>query len=124
MAQGKIKKALVVEDHPDMLELLNWQLSLLGFSVITANNGRDGVMKAIDEKPHLILMDILMPGMDGLEATRLIRSNPKTQETPILAATVLFRESDLQSCIKAGCNDIILKPFTYQELKGKLLGYA
>ena len=107
-----------------MLELLNWQLSLLGFSVITANNGRDGVMKAIEEKPHLIIMDILMPGMDGLEATRLIRSNPKTQETPILAATVLFRESDLQSCIEAGCNDIILKPFTYQELKGKLLGYA
>jgi CheY-like chemotaxis protein len=65
-------------------------------------------------------MDIMMPGMDGREATRRIRANAKTQNIPILAATVLFRKSDISSCLEAGCNDIILKPFTFQELKGKI----
>ncbi len=115
-----MKKVLVVEDHPDMRELLVWQMELMGFLPITAKHGEEGVEKAIEEKPHLILMDIMMPGMDGLEATRLIRANPETQDIPILAATVLFRESDQRSCLEAGCNDIILKPFTFQELQEKI----
>jgi CheY-like chemotaxis protein len=81
------------------------------------------VKKALEEKPHLILMDIMMPEMDGKAATRAIRSNPETQNIPILAATVLFRESDLKSCIEAGCNDYIVKPFTFQELRGKIQEY-
>ncbi len=76
--------------------------------------------KALKEKPHLILMDIMMPEMDGREATRLIRSNPETQDIPILAATVLFSESDLSSCIEAGCNDCIVKPYTFEELEEKI----
>lgn len=79
--------------------------------------------KAVQEKPHLILMDIMMPGMDGWEATRTLRSNPEMQNIPILAATALFRESDLRSCIEAGCNDYIVKPFTFQELQKKIEAY-
>ncbi len=113
-------KVLVVEDHPDMLELLTTGLDMLEFAVISARNGKEGVEKAIKEKPHVILMDIMMPGMDGWEATRTLRSNPETQDIPILAATALFRESDLKSCIEAGCNDYIVKPFTFQQLKEKI----
>jgi CheY-like chemotaxis protein len=65
-------------------------------------------------------MDIMMPGMDGREATRLLRSHPETQDIPILAATALFRDADLKTCIDAGCNDYIVKPFTFQELQGKV----
>ena len=65
-------------------------------------------------------MDIMMPGMDGREATRILRSNPDTQGIPILAATALFRESELRSCIEAGCNDYIVKPFTFQQLQEKV----
>lgn len=119
-----MKKALVVEDHPDMLDILTWNMEMMGFSVIVAKNGEAGVEKAFVEKPQLILMDIMLPGMDGREAARRIRSNPETRDIPILAATVLFRESDLQSCIDAGCNDIIHKPFTYKELQGKIQGIA
>ncbi len=115
-----MKKALVVEDHPDMSYLLTRQLKMLGFSVTSANNSMKGVEKALKEKPHLILMDIMMPGMDGREATRIIRSNRETQDIPILAATALFRESDLSSCIESGCNDYLVKPFTFEELKGKV----
>ncbi len=120
MNQTKMKLALVVEDHPDMSYLLTRQLKMLGFAVTSANNSMSGVEKAIEEKPHLILMDIMMPGMDGREATRIIRSNRETQDIPILAATALFRESDLSSCIESGCNDYLVKPFTFEELKGKV----
>ena len=115
-----MRKVLVVEDHPDMLEVLTWQMEIMGYSVITAKQGKEAVAKAIEEKPQLILMDIMMPGMDGREATRMIRANAETQNIPILAATVLFRESDINSCLEAGCNGFILKPFTFQELKGKI----
>ncbi len=113
-------KVLIVEDHPDMLEVLTWQMEMMGYSVITAKQGKEAVVKALEEKPLLILMDIMMPGMDGREATRLIRANAETRNIPILAATVLFRESDISSCLEAGCNGFILKPFTFQELKGKI----
>jgi len=65
-----MKKALIIEDHPEMLDFLSRQLEMLGFAVITANNGVDGVEKARGEKPDLILMYIMMPGMGGREATR------------------------------------------------------
>ncbi len=120
MDQVSTKKALVIEDHPDMLEVLTLQMETLGFAVIGAKNGKEGVEKAIEVKPHLILMDILMPGMDGREATRIIRSNPETHNIPILAATALFRESDLRSCVEAGCNDCLVKPFTLKQLQGKI----
>ncbi len=115
-----MKKVLVVEDHPDMRELLIWQMELMGFSAIPAKHGKEGVEKALQEKPQLILMDIMMPGMDGREATRLLRSHPETHDIPILAATALFRDADLKTCIDAGCNDYIVKPFTFQELQGKV----
>ncbi len=115
-----MKKALVIEDHPDMLDVLSRQLEMLGFAVITASNGVDGVEKARGEKPDLILMDIMVPGMDGREATRRIRSNPLVKEIPILVITALFTESELNECMKAGCNDYIVKPFTFEELREKI----
>lgn len=120
MKRVTMKKALVVEDHPDMSYLLTRQLKMLGFAVTSADSSMKGVEKALEEKPQLILMDIMMPGMDGREATRIIRSNRETQDIPILAATALFRESDLSSCLEAGCNDYLVKPFTFMELKGKV----
>jgi len=114
------KKVLVVEDHPDSLNVITSQLDMMGFSVITAKRGREGVEKAIEEKPDLILMDIMMSGMDGREATRRIRSNPETKDIPILATTVLFAESELNECIEAGCNDYIVKPFTPKELASRI----
>ena len=111
-----MKKALIIEDHPDMLDVLSRQLELLKFTVISVDNGMEGVEKAIAEKPDLILMDIMMPEMDGREATRIIRSNKETENIPILATTGLFRESELRGCIEAGCNDYIKKPFAPKEL--------
>ena len=115
-----MKKVLIIEDHPDMRELLTWQIELMGFTPISAGRGREGVEKALSEKPQLIIMDIMMPGMDGWEAARELRAHSETREIPILAATALFRDTDLKTCIEAGCNGYIVKPFTFQELQGKV----
>ena len=115
-----MKKVLIVEDHADMRELLTWQIELMGLLPISAKHGKEGVEKAISEQPDLILMDIMMPGMDGWAAARELRANPETKNIPILAATALFRDSDLKGCLDAGCNAYIVKPFTFQELQGKV----
>ncbi|MGH7874303.1 MAG: response regulator [Candidatus Binatia bacterium] len=115
-----MKKILIIEDHADMRELLAWQIELMGFTPISAKQGREGVEKALAEKPQLIIMDIMMPGMDGWEAAKQIRALPDIKDIPILAATALFRDSDLKNCMDAGCNGYIVKPFTFQELQGKV----
>lgn len=115
-----MKKILVVEDHADMRELLAWQIELMGFVPITARLAKEGIEKAVAERPDLILMDVMMPEMDGREAVRQLRARPETRDIPILAATALFRATDLKSCFDAGCNGVIVKPFTYQELQVKV----
>jgi len=79
----------------------------VGVSVILATEGQKGVKKAIEEKPDLILMDIMMLRMNGREATRMIRSIPETQDIPVLAARLLLKHSDRKSCLEAGCTDYI-----------------
>ncbi len=118
--QFRMKKALIVEDHPDLLDALARQLKRLGFAVISASNGKEGVKKAIKENPDLILMDIMMPRVNGLEATRKMRSNQETKDIPILAITGFHLESELRECIEAGCNDYVVKPFTIKKLQEKI----
>jgi len=118
-----MKKVLIVEDNQDLQFLLTVQIKSMGFFAISANTGIEAVEKSIEEKPHLILMDIMLPGMDGQEATRRIRSNPETKDIPILAATALTSTSQLRECLEAGCNDVINKPFTTQDLKEKIQAF-
>ena len=113
-------KVLIVENHADMREILVRIFELMGFTAITSRDGREGVQRALAEKPDLIVMDIMMPEMSGWEATRILRGNPETKDVPVLAATVLFRPSDLQRCISAGCDDYIVKPFTVKQLRRKI----
>ena len=114
------KRVLIVEDHPDMRELLVWQIQLMGYVPVEASHAKEGLEKAATESPVLILLDIMMPSMDGREAARALKNNPATREIPILATTALFREADLQSCLEAGCSGYLVKPFTFQELQSKL----
>ena len=113
-------RVLLVDDNPGMRHVLRAQMEWMGITAITAKNGKEGVETAIAEKPDLILMDIMMPEMDGWEATRILRANSETKEIPILAITAMFRPADLQACIDAGCDDYIVKPFTLDELLKKI----
>ena len=113
-------KILLVEDHPELREVLQRQIEWLGFTTIIAKNGKEGVDTAVAEKPDLILMNSMMPEMNGWEATKILRSNPQTTNIPILAATAMFRPPDLRDWLDVGCNDYIVKPFTLDELSRKI----
>lgn len=110
------KKILLVEDHQVTIDLLKQTLELLGYDVMVAKNGLEAVEKAGSELPDLIVMDIAMPKMDGLEATAQIRNNPKTQGIPILAATARIAQANREQCLAGGCDEYIAKPFTHREL--------
>jgi CheY-like chemotaxis protein len=108
---------LLVEDNETTRELVQTQLTFLGYRVTTAKNGAEAVAKAIAELPDLIVMDIQMPVMDGLQAASQIRQEPTTQVIPILAATAKTMSGDKQKCLDSGCNDYIAKPFTHRQLQ-------
>ena len=110
------KKILIVEDNLDVIYILRRQVANLGYDTLLATNGREAVEMAATHLPDLILMDIMLPEMDGLEATRLIRGNPKTNSIPILAATARVTMKDRQECLQNGCDDYIPKPFTPTQL--------
>ncbi|HEX9879670.1 MAG TPA: response regulator [Candidatus Binatia bacterium] len=110
------KKILVVDDDLDLCYILQTQLSRLGYDSITAVNGREAVDLAVSQRPDLIVMDIVLPVMDGLEATRLIREHPDTQSIPILAMTAKATSQLKRACLQGGCNDFIAKPFTTKQL--------
>ncbi len=119
------KRILLVEDSPATLDMMQEELELLGYEVTVAKNGVEAVEIAGSELPDLVIMDIHMPKMDGLEATSRIRENPKTQAVPILAATAKALPEDRKKCLAAGCDDYLAKPFTHRELDAalkKLLG--
>jgi two-component system, cell cycle response regulator DivK len=110
------KKILLVEDHQETINVMKKELEVLGYEVAVAKNGVDAVEMARALRPDLIVMDIAMPKVDGLEATARIRKQPETQATPILAATARIIEADREKCLASGCNEYITKPFTYTEL--------
>ena len=112
-------------DDLDLCHILQVHLEPLGYDSIFAVNGKEAVDLATSQVPDLILMDIMMPVMDGFEAIRLIREHPNTQSTPILAMTARVTSKDREECLRSGCDDFIAKPFTSKQLNSiieKLLG--
>lgn len=119
------KRGLLVEDDPDNIDVISKELEFLGYELTVAKNGLEAIEMASLELPDLIVMDIRMPKMDGLKAAAQIRGNPRTQNIPILAATVMVRQGNGERCLAAGCDEYIAKPFTHKELGAaieKLLG--
>ncbi len=115
-------KILIIEDHDEMRHLLVGQVELLGFVAVSARNAENGVNSAVAEIPDLILMDFMMPRIDGLKVTQMLRAHPKTSRIPILVASAFSSGSDVETCMQAGCTNYIAKPFTYNELRRKICG--
>ncbi len=110
------KRILLAEDHPETIEVMQLELEVLGFEVLVAQNGLEAVEKATAESPDLIVMDMLMPKMNGFQAAASIRQSPKIKGIPILAATALARPGDREKCLESGCDGYIAKPFTHRQL--------
>ncbi len=110
------KLILIVENEPNNLTLLRDLLQVSGYSTIEATNGKKGVELAKSKKPDLILMDIMMSEMDGLEATRILKADATTSNIPILALTSYAMMGDKERILEAGCDGYLAKPFNIQEL--------
>ena len=110
------KRILIVEDEPKNLKLFRDLLQKFGFETIEATDGEQGVELAKTTEPDLILMDIMMPKMDGLEATRIIKAQPNCRQIPIIALTSYAMKGDRERAIEAGCDGYITKPVDIREL--------
>lgn len=109
-------RVLLAEDNEDNFNMLSRRLERQGIEVIGAVNGQIAVELAEKEIPDLILMDISMPVMSGLDATRAIRDNPQTRGTPIIALTAHVGKKDRDSCFEAGCDAFECKPVNFPNL--------
>ena len=115
---------LVVEDYPANLELLCSYLELEGYKVIQATNGAEAIAKAIEAQPQLILMDVKMPGIDGLEATRQIKADPRTKDIPVITLTAFARASDAADSLKSGAVEYLSKPVDFAKLDTAIAKHA
>ena len=109
-------KVLVIEDNAANMKLASLLLHNAGHTVLSAVDAETGLMQARAERPDLILMDIQLPGMDGLAATALLKQDPATVAIPVIALTALAMKADQEKSQIAGCDAYIAKPLRYQEL--------
>jgi DNA-binding response OmpR family regulator len=111
---------LVADDDPDILDLVRYRLERSGYAVATAIDGSEAVRLAGELRPALAVLDVMMPSLDGLEATRRIRGDPLTAEIPVILLTAKAQDADVQEGFVAGADDYIRKPFSPRELSARV----
>lgn len=110
------KKVLVVEDEPDILEVVVYNLRQSGFEVATAADGETALEMVSREDPDLVILDLMLPRIDGLEVCRLLRQGPSTRDTPVIMLTAKSAEVDRIVGLELGADDYVVKPFSPREL--------
>jgi len=107
-------KVLVIEDHPVNMKLASDMLTTTGYTVLQASDAETGIRMARQAAPRLILMDIQLPGMDGLTATRVLKNDDNTKDIPVIALTAFAMKGDEERILSAGCDAYIAKPIRYK----------
>ena len=113
-------KILAVDDEPDILELVKLNLVREGYDVLTASTGEQGLDLARSKVPSLIVLDLMLPGVDGLEVCRRLRADTKTQHVPILVLTAKGEEADVVTGLEVGADDYVTKPFSGKVLVARV----
>lgn len=114
---------LYIEDNPQNMRLVKKYLRVGGYNMIGAIDGLSGVEMAIKEQPDIILIDINLPDIDGLEVTRRLQANDSTRHIPMIALTANVMHGDRERCVEAGCDDYLAKPVSRQELYNTIEKY-
>ena len=115
-----IKKILIVDDSPTERHVLNDLLTKAGYDVVASDNGEDAIQKAKQMRPDLILMDVVMPGLNGFQATRAISRDADTRSIPIILCTSKSQETDKIWGMRQGARDYVVKPVDKNELLAKI----
>ena len=116
----QLPKILLVDDQANFIKMIKIKLDRIGYQIITAENGKEAVEKAIYEKPALIIMDIMMPVMDGFSAARKLKESQNTSQIPIIFLTAKSQASDREEARALGAIDYITKPFSPKVLLEKI----
>ncbi len=114
---------LIIEDNQLNMKLVRSMLKLAHYQVLEAKDAEDGILLARENLPDLILMDIQLPGIDGLDATRIIKDDPVLKHIPVVALTSYAMQGDEEKAIRAGCNGYIAKPIDTRNFLDILSGY-
>lgn len=114
------ERILVVEDEEDILELVRYNLAKEGYRVSVAVSGEDALKKVPVEEPDLIILDLMLPGVDGLEVCRRLKGDPRTQHIPIIMLTAKGEESDIVVGLEMGADDYVTKPFSPKVLLARM----
>jgi len=114
------EKILIIEDEKDIVKMLDYNLRKEGFRVFSANNGEDGLDMACKENPDLILLDLMLPEMDGLEVCKAVKNDTKTAHIPIIILTAKAQEADKIVGLELGADDYVTKPFSPRELIARI----
>jgi len=117
------KKILLVDDADTILMMERMILSKGAYDLITAKDGQDAIAKAVAERPDLILLDVVMPKMNGFEACKQLRQNAATKDIPIIMVTTRGEPGNVETGFESGCNDYITKPINTLELLSKVKNY-
>lgn len=113
-------KVLVIEDEPDILEVMQYNLEREGHKVIACRNGEQGLSRIRTDNPDLVILDLMLPGMDGVEVCRQVKADPVTRAIPIIMVTAKSEESDIVLGLGIGADDYIAKPFSPRELVARV----
>ena len=116
----KGKHILIIEDEKDIADLLQFNLENHRYSVSVATNGEDGIEKARNEQPDLVLLDLMLPGIHGLDVCKILKSEKKLQNTSIVMLTALGQEEDIVKGLESGADDYIPKPFSFEILLARI----
>ena len=114
------KKILIVEDDPNTLMFIEYTLGQEGYQVLSETNGLEGMKKAKDEHPDLVILDIMLPGLDGYEVCHQLRQKPETANLPILILSAKARQEDKDVGIHVGADDYLAKPADPSEILAKI----
>src|SRR5688572_2600793 len=117
--RGK-RLVLVVDDEKDLLDLVTYNLGRNGYDTITAENGNDAIEQATAEQPDLVLLDLMLPGIDGTEVARRLKGDPRTANIPVVMLTAKGEETDVVVGLTMGADDYVTKPFSMKILLARV----
>jgi DNA-binding response OmpR family regulator len=116
----KLKKILIVEDNPDIRNILSMRITINGYQVITAENGQEALDKAKSEKPDLLILDLMLPKINGFEVCRMLKFDDNYKQIPIIILSALDQQQDREKATKSGADAYFIKPFDLELLLTKI----